>query len=151
MFKRLLDQLFEPSAPPGIASDDAGIAVAALMVRVARSDDHYDSVEQSRIDGVLMRRYALDADAARTRREEAEEVEANAPDTVRFTRAIKDRVALDDRVSIIRALWDVALSDGDRGATEEAMIRLIAGLLGVSDVDSARARQDVQARAGRSA
>ncbi|WP_274963874.1 TerB family tellurite resistance protein, partial [Thioclava electrotropha] len=66
--------------------------------------------------------------------------------TVRFTRALKDKVAYEDRTGVIEALWDVALADGVRDAHEDALIRLAAKLLGVNDVDSAVARQRVEAR-----
>ena len=70
-------------------------------------------------------------------------VEAEAPDMVRFTRAIKDAVAYEDRLAVVEAAWTVVLADGARAQEENALMRLIASLLGVSDVDSARARQQV--------
>ena len=72
-------------------------------------------------------------------------LEKEAPDTVRFTRAIKDAVPYVDRVSVIEALWQIALSDGERDAEEDALLRLVANLLGVSDVESAAARKRVSA------
>jgi uncharacterized tellurite resistance protein B-like protein len=45
-------------------------------------------------------------------RAEAEALEAEAPDTVRFTRALKEAVALEDRADLMVALWSVALADG---------------------------------------
>ena len=76
-------------------------------------------------------------------RAEAESMEAEAPDTVRFTRAIKNAIAYDDRLAIIEALWKVALADGQRAQEEDAVLRLVSNLLGVSDRDSALARQKV--------
>jgi uncharacterized tellurite resistance protein B-like protein len=117
-------------------------------VRLARSDEHYDEEEKIRIDRVLAQRNGLSGFEATEMRKRAEEVEAGAPDTVRFTRALKDKVAYEDRTGVIEALWDVALADGVRDAHEDALIRLAAKLLGVNDVDSARARQRVEARRG---
>jgi len=62
---------------------------------------------------------------------------------VRFTRAVKDAVPYEDRIGVIEALWQVALADGERDAGEDALIRLAANFLGVSDRDSALARQRV--------
>jgi uncharacterized tellurite resistance protein B-like protein len=70
-------------------------------------------------------------------------MEAEAPDTVRFTRAVKDAVAYDDRVGVVEALWKVVLADGQRAQEEDALLRLVTNLLGVSDPDSAKARQRV--------
>ncbi|MCR9113843.1 MAG: TerB family tellurite resistance protein, partial [Rhodobacteraceae bacterium] len=76
-------------------------------------------------------------------RAKAERLEEEAPDTVRFTRAIKEAVIYDDRLGVVEALWQVALADGERDAGEDALIRLAANLLGVNDRDSALARQKV--------
>lgn len=132
---RLLGLKDRPQAP---AED---LALAALLVRVARADGHYQESEARRIDQALIAWHKMGPFEAARLRAEAEQLEAVAPDTVRFTRALKDSVALEHRVGLIQALWSVALADGHRDADEEALIRLVASLLAVSDQDSARARQ----------
>ncbi len=145
MFRNLLTRLFAQDAPDQpLAAEDAELAVAALLVRVARADDRYGPAERGRIDHLLARRRHLDPSAAADRRAAAEMIEAEAPDTVRFTRAIKDRIPLERRVEVVTALWDVALADGHRSAEEDAAVRLAANLLGVSDMESATARQQVE-------
>lgn len=146
MFRNLLPRLFgdDHRQDNPLSADDAEVAVAALLVRIARADRHYRESERQRIDLILARRRSLIPSEAAERRAAAEMLEAEAPDTVRFTRAIKDRIPLDYRVSVISALWDIALSDGDRSPEEDAAIRLTCGLLGVSDKDSARARQAIE-------
>ena len=144
MFRNLLTRLFteEPDAAR-IDASDAEVALAALLVRVARSDDRYDKVERARIEQILARRRGLTPHDAAERRAVAEMIEAEAPDTVRFTRTIKDRIPLEDRFGVIEALWEIAYADKARGADEETVIRLVAGLLGINDRDSALARQRV--------
>lgn len=139
----MLASLLAP-APAPLPASEARLALGALLVRLARSDDRYTPDEAARIDRVLASRYALSPFEAAAVRREAEAVEAEAPDTVRFTRALKDAVPHEDRMGILAALWDVALSDGSRDAEEDALIRLVANLLGVTDRDSAIARQRVE-------
>ncbi|WP_417807231.1 TerB family tellurite resistance protein [Thioclava sp.] len=147
MFGRLLNILNDPApALDPLASDERELALAALLVRLARSDGNYDDEEKVRIDRVLAARNGLSTREATELRHHAEEVEVGAPDTVRFTRALKDKVAYEDRTGVIEALWDVALADGVRDVHEETLIRLASKLLGVNDVDSALARQRVEAR-----
>ena len=143
MFGDILRRLTAPSPAP-LPDADARLALGALMVRIARADGSYDAQEAARIDALLARRYALDGAGAAALRAKAEAFEAEAPDTVRFTRAIKDAVPYEDRLGVIEALWSVVLADGTRDAGEDAILRLTASLLGVSDVDSARARQRAQ-------
>ncbi|SMG47162.1 tellurite resistance TerB family protein [Paracoccus sp. J56] len=141
MFRNLLTRLFADSTDQTrLNGQDAEVAVASLLVRLARADDHYGVVEQQRIDQVLARRCGLTRIEAAEKRAAAEMIEAEAPDTVRFTRTIKERVELQDRQKIIAALWEVAYVDGQRDPEEEALVRLVAGLLGVNDRDSALAR-----------
>jgi uncharacterized tellurite resistance protein B-like protein len=116
-------------------------AMAAVMVRIAKSDDDYAVAECERIDAVLSVLYDLTADQATSLRLQAEALEADAPDTVRFTRAIKEAVPYGDRFDVVRALWQVVLADGERDHEEDALMRLLASLLGVNDRDSAIARQ----------
>ena len=85
--------------------------------------------------------YNLSPKVAANLRAEAETIEAQAPDTVRFTRAIKDAVPYEDRFEVVKALWQVVLADGERDIEEDALMRLLASLLGVNDRDSAIARQ----------
>ncbi|MCB4455068.1 tellurite resistance TerB family protein [Leisingera sp. McT4-56] len=144
MFKELLNRLLEP-APAQLDDEGARLALTALLVRIARSDHNYSEVEKDRIDRILTARFGLDTGGALILREQAEAMEAEAPDTVRFTRAIKDAVAYEDRTGVIEALWQVALADGRRDANEDALLRLSSSLLGVSDVDSAKARKRAEA------
>ncbi len=143
MFGRLLSSLLAPQ-PARLPEPDAQLALAALLVRLARADADYSDPERDRIDRVLATRYDLSSFEAATLRAEAERLEAEAPDTVRFTRALKDAVPHEDRMSLMQALWSVALADEARDAEEDAVIRLVADLLGISDRDSAIARQSVE-------
>lgn len=145
MFGDILRRLTaEPDTSP-MSLEDSRLALAALMVRLARQDDHYTRSEQEVIERVIRSRYGVDAAAARVLREEAERLEAEASDTVRFTRLIKDAVPYEEREGVIEALWRVALTDGVQ-AEEHGLMRLVASLCGVSDVDSGLARQRAQER-----
>ena len=117
-------------------------AMAALMVRIAKSDDDYAIAECERIDAILSILYGLSPTEASSLRNHAEALEADAPDTVRFTRAIKEAVPYEDRFEVVRALWQVVLADGERDHEEDALMRLLASLLGVNDRDSAIARKE---------
>ncbi|MBK5933869.1 putative tellurite resistance protein B-like protein [Rhodovulum imhoffii] len=144
MFGDFLTRLLAPD-PRALSDGDARLALGALLVRIARADGDYAREEAERIERILARRHALTPQGARTLREQAEALEAEAPDTVRFTRAIKEAVAYEDRIAVIEALWDVVLADGIRDSEENALLRLTANLLGVNDRDSALARQRVEA------
>lgn len=143
MFGRLLNALLAPG-PDRLPEPDARLALGALLVRVARADEDYTDDERSHIDRILAGRYALSPFEAARLRAEAEILEQEAPDTVRFTRALKEAVPHEDRMSLMQAMWSVALADEDRDAREDALIRVTADLLGISDRDRALARHAVE-------
>lgn len=145
--RSFLKRLITPEPAP-LDEDESRLALAALLVRLARADNQYDMVEAAAITRILIERFALDHASAEDLRAEAEQIEAEAPDTVRFTRAIKAAVGYDDRLGIVEAMWAVVLADGRRDADEDGLMRLVVNLLGVNDRDSALARQRVAARPG---
>lgn len=142
MFASFLKSLLDGPAQQ-LNSQDAQLSLAALLVRIARSDGDYAKNEIEKIDELLSARYRLNDNEAADLRRNAEQLESEAPDTVRFTRAIKDAVAYEDRIAVIEDLWSIVLADGVRDAEEDSLVRLVASLIGVSDVESATARQRV--------
>lgn len=146
MFADFLKRLTQPGPDRTLPAEDARLALSALLVRIARADGDYAAEEVHRIDRILMQRYGLSPHAVIALRKEAEALESEAPDTVRFTRAIKDAVPYEDRLAVIEALWLVALADGARDGAEDALVRMVSSMLGVSDQDSAMARQRMQSR-----
>lgn len=143
MFAEFLKRLTQPE-PAELPDADARLALTALLVRIARSDGEYHDDEIALIDRISAQRYGLSPFEAIALRQQAEVLETEAPDTVRFTRAIKDAVAFDDRIGVIEALWRVVLADGERDDAENALLRMVAPMLGINDRDSALARQRVQ-------
>ncbi|MFB0993528.1 MAG: TerB family tellurite resistance protein [Paracoccaceae bacterium] len=143
MIEAFLRKLLAPHPAP-LSQFDARLALAALLVRVARTDGDYAAVEVARIDAVLCSLYPLSQTEVAALRNDAEDLEAGAPDTVRFTRAIKEAVAHSERQSLMQALWSVALADGSRANEEDQVLRLVDHILGLTDVESAHARRAAQ-------
>ncbi len=147
MIGNLLKSLFAP-APTELPETDARIALAALLVRIARADGDYAGVEIDQIRQLLARRYGLDAGEAGDLLRVAENLERDAPDTVRFTRAIKDAVPHEERLGVVEAAWQVVLADGARSQEENALMRLIPNLLGINDTESNLARRRAETALG---
>jgi uncharacterized tellurite resistance protein B-like protein len=145
MFADLLKRLTQPGPAP-LPDDDARLALSALLVRVARADGHFDGAERALILQILEARFGLATPAATQLLQQAEILESEAPDTVRFTRAIKDAVPFEDRTAILESLWQVVLADGVRDDAEDSLLRMVSNFLGINDRDSALARQRVEAR-----
>jgi uncharacterized tellurite resistance protein B-like protein len=142
MIGNLIRRLMDDGAGEPLSVDMERLALAALLVRMARTDGQYSALERSRIERVLADTYRLGVGEAAALRQAGETEEADAPDTVRFTRVIKETVPYEQRTGVVEALWRVAAADGIN-ADEHGLMRLTASLLGVSDQDSGLARQRV--------
>ncbi|WP_420860811.1 TerB family tellurite resistance protein [Algirhabdus cladophorae] len=144
MFDKIL-AIFASETPEAFDPEDARVAMAGLLVRIAKSDGQYDAEELAHIDRVLAKRYNLNPVEAAKLRVVGEDFEAQAPDTVRFTSTIKQAVPYEDREGVVEALWDIVLADGTRSIEEDAILRTASKFLGVNDRDSHLARQRVEA------
>jgi uncharacterized tellurite resistance protein B-like protein len=139
----LLRRLMAPE-PSRLPDPDARLALAALLVRIARTDGLYAAEEVERIDRVLALRHGLDPFAAARLRAEAEALERRGPrHRPLHPRAEGCRRAGGPGRADGRALV-VALADGLREVNEDRLMRLVANLLGLTDVDSALARQKAE-------
>lgn len=144
LFNRLIGRAADE--PPSPADERS--ALAALLVEAAHSDGHYDTDEADRIARILARRFGMSPEAAIALRTEGEAAHHEAVDLVRFTRAVKDAVAHEERIGVIEAIWEVVYADGEREMHESALVRKLCGLLHVDDRDAGLARQRVAARMG---
>ena len=142
MFDTLFKRLRAEPAPDPLETQDARLALAALLVRLARTDHDYADSEKAKIDELLADRYDLSPAAAASLRAGAEEVETTVGDTVHLTRLIKAAIPYIDRTTLVVDLWRLVLADGTRDHAENQFLRLVAKLVGVNDVDSAMARQE---------
>lgn len=146
MLANLIRRLSGPSVDDRpLDEEDARIAVAGLLVAAAHADHAYEAAEQAQIERVLALRYGIDAKAAAKLRQEGEQAERAATDMFRFTTMIKQSVPHEERTAVLEALWRVVLADGVREMHEDTLMRRVTDLLGLSDRDSAEARQRAQA------
>lgn len=141
MFADLLRRLTAPATP--LDTLDTKRALGALLVRVARTDGTYDLVEKALIDQVLSSEFGLEQSEAIALRLECEVLEAEAPDTVRFTKALKENVAYEARSGLVKAMWRIVMADGERDSGEDALMRMVAPMLGLTDQESHALRLEV--------
>jgi len=145
--KTLLNRLFRNARTPKpqpLPEPDEKLALGALMVRAALSDRNYEAVEIGRIDRLLSRLYGLRPIEAAKMRATAEKLEKQAPETGRFAHIIRETVSFEARTDALEALWEVVLADGEVDAAELRAIEEMREALGLSESDSARARETAE-------
>ena len=133
-----------PDTPP--SRDEKQLAAAALLVEAALMDEGFDDSERRTIERLVVARFGLDEDECRRLIAAAEAAVAESNQLHRFTRAVKDQFAPEERVELIEMLWEVAYADGVLHDYEASLLRRVGGLIYVSDRDSGEARKRVLAR-----
>lgn len=124
------------------------VAVAALLVEAGRADGRYGEAERQAVAHLLQDMLDLSPEAAADLRDRGEAAQAGAADLVRFTRVVKFALSEAERLALMEALWRLVLIDHHRDPHEDALLRRLPPLLGISDHDSAAARRRVLRPAG---
>jgi uncharacterized tellurite resistance protein B-like protein len=136
-----LTQAFAADRSAPLPEPDEKLALGALMVRVAMSDQDYEFAEIRRIDRLLSRLYGLGPVDAAKMRATAEKLDRQAPETGRFAHLIRETVRFEARLEALEALWEVVLADGTVMAEELRVMDEAREALGLSEADSRNARQ----------
>jgi uncharacterized tellurite resistance protein B-like protein len=127
-----------------VEHNDERVALTALLIKIAKSDYEYSSLEKSSIKIILKKRFSISELEVTDLITKAELLEDESSDSVRFTKVIKEFVPLEKRNEIIEIFWELVLADGIREDDENSLLRILGSLLGVNDRDVAFARQNVQ-------
>ena len=122
------------------------LAVAALLVHLAAVDGSTKPEERAAVKGALMDYYDLGEDEVEELMEEATRRDAESVDFYRFTSALSS-LESQERLEIIRMMWQVVFADRKNHELEDNMVWRIAELIGVS----ARDRTTLRAQMARGA
>ena len=140
MWNKLKDIFSPETYEEGITSNSA---IAAILVRAAKTDNEYTESEKKLIDHLLTNKLNISLEDARLLRLQGQELEMQINDNVQLTRIIKQDIPYEDRHQLIEQLWSIVLDDNNRTPEENKLMRVLTHLLGISDVNSAKARSKV--------
>ena len=140
MWNKLKDIFSPETYEEGITSNSA---IAAILVRAAKTDNEYTESEKKLIDHLLANNLNISQEDARLLRLQGQELEMEINDNVQLTRIIKQDIPYEDRHQLIEQLWSIVLNDNNRTPEENKLMRVLTHLLGISDVNSAKARSKV--------
>ena len=141
MWEALFLRLRGGEPEPALPEPDEKLALGALLVRVAKSDRHYDAAEIGEIDRILAGTFHLNPVEAAKMRATCEKLDAAAPGTPDFALLIRQNVDYPHRLAMVRALWRVIMADGAHAPEEDATLREIETMLGIDATDSPLAGQ----------
>lgn len=135
---------FRANNAEDLPDPDAELALGALLVRVAKSDQNYQVEEISLIDRILARLFQHNAIEAAKIRATCEKLHAAAPETDTFAKLIRETTGLEERLAALDALWEVVLADGDPKEDELRVLESARKAMGLSFLESKAAREKVE-------
>ncbi|MDE0855590.1 MAG: TerB family tellurite resistance protein [Nevskia sp.] len=142
MLDRLLSLLSAPGTPAREAPSEE-LAVALLLLELARSDFDFPEVERLKIRDLLAQRYQLEPAQAEALMQQAQATEQKAVSLYDYVQALNARLDATAKRELMQMLWQVAYADGRLDKYEESLLRKLAGLLYVPDADYIRAKLSV--------
>ncbi|RME33646.1 MAG: TerB family tellurite resistance protein, partial [Gammaproteobacteria bacterium] len=105
------------------------LATAALAIEIGRADGHLAPEERRLLLQDLRRRFGLDQAESEALLEAAGAEVEEAVSLHQFTRLLNEHLRREEKVEVLRLLWQVALADGLVDRYEEYTIRKLADLL----------------------
>jgi len=108
---------------------DLRLAVALLLLDVARADMEVTAEERQVARQLLERFFPVSPDQARALVDTAQRKAEQATSLYPFTSLINRECDLEERASIVGMLWKVSCADGKIDAHEEHLVRKVADLL----------------------
>ena len=114
---------------------DERLALAALLVHVARVDGRVAGRERARLAGLIGRHWAIGAGEAQALMARAEELEAEAGGVPGLIDRLGRGASPADRRWLLAAAYEVARSDGPVQEFEDDLVWRLGQLLGFEDAD----------------
>jgi len=128
--------------------DDLQLALTALLVEAAYSDDRFDEAERSVVAHLLESRFNLSQSDTAALISAGERESAQSTELFRFTRTVNERLSFQERVELVEMLWEVAYADGVLDPYEDSLLRRVSGLIYVPDRERGLARRRILDRRG---
>ena len=132
------------AAPPD--DSDWAQALAGLLVEAAMADGSLDADERAQIAAALEADLHMSSDEVASVIDAALAAQEARVEIHALTRSIRAETDAEDRAAIMEMAWMVVLADGELHEYEAQLMRRLAGLLYVDDVDSGRAQKRARAR-----
>lgn len=133
MLKRLL-QVF--AAPTGADSageaDKIPLAAAVLLLEVAHTDGEFHPAEQQLLGELLQEHFNVANGDLEELLTLADEARKDSADLHQFTREINKNFTQPEKEQIIEAVWELVYADGRLDHFEEALMRQLGTLIGLS-------------------
>lgn len=112
------------------------VATCALLLEVAHSDGHYQSVEAKIVHDLLAHKFNLSAAAVAELVDYSHRHREESLDLFQFAREINAHFSRDEKLDVMEGVWRVIYADGTLDKFEDALARQLATLLRLDHKDA---------------
>lgn len=122
--------------------------VTALLVEAAGADGKIADEESQLISEIISAQFELSDDEMVTVLSDAVNDYTDRIEIHGLMRRLREKADYEERIGVLELVWMVVLSDDRLDHIEAQLMRRLAGLLYISDVDSGLAAQTARTRLG---
>jgi uncharacterized tellurite resistance protein B-like protein len=132
-FRQLFEHYLAPeSVGKEISQQQLHIAASALLIEMMHIDNNILDEERNKILNIVCDSFSLSSDQAEDLFSLAEVELKKATDYFQFTSLINKGFTQEQKISLVKFLWEVAYIDGHLDMDEDYMVRKVSDLLYVS-------------------
>ena len=111
------------------------VATCALLMEVAHSDGHYQSVEAKVVHDLLAKKFNLSPAAVAELIDYSHQHREESLDLFQFAREINAHFSREEKLDVMEGVWQVIYADGTLDKYEDALARQLATLLRLDHKD----------------
>ncbi len=134
----LVKRFFRKSVENGVAEhlekrcQNIQVATCAVLLEMAKIDNKFSEEEQESLISSLKKRYGLsNEDAEKLILASNKELEGSI-DLWRFTNLINRNYGIEEKLALIRTVWEIAYADGKLDKHEDYLLHKLAELLNLT-------------------
>ena len=114
--------------------------LSGLMIEAANTDGEVTQVELNKISHSLINIFKEDPKAVEVSLTKAFENKDNSKSLYHYTSKLNKSYSNENKIKLIEVLWEIILADNEIHDFETNLIRRLAGLLYISDVECGNAK-----------
>ncbi|MFW5443612.1 MAG: TerB family tellurite resistance protein [Methylococcaceae bacterium] len=142
--KLFFDQHIALPSPDQLSEENIQLACAALFIEMMHIDDIVHADEHEMILNRMREIFSLSFDQANDLISIATQQRQQATDYYQFTSLINKAYTQEQKITLIKSLWQIAYADGELDMHEEHMVRKLADLLHVPHLQFIKTKNQVK-------
>jgi uncharacterized tellurite resistance protein B-like protein len=127
-----------------VTEESLHLACSALFIEMMYMDDKADIKEQDMILTSVKALFSLSNEEANSLISLATQEKKQATDYFQFTSLINKEFTMEQKIKLIKTLWQIAYADGELDKYEEHMVRKMADLLHVPHMEFIKTKHQVK-------